>query len=127
MVNDTLVSYIPFFSFRPACDFAHICVLHHQVHSVVRLRRVVFVPDEHFYDIIMLELTPELHLVHDLVLQPPDSQSLRRLHHSTQRGRLVNFQSIRHCLIRCCIVAVGLDNAAKGAAANLVFESQEVV
>ena len=93
----------------------------------MRLWRVVLVPDEHFYDIIMLELAPKLNLVYDLVLQPPESQALRRLHHSIQGGRLVNFQSVRHCLIGCRVVAGGLDDAAEGTASNLILEGQEVV
>ena len=86
MVDDTLVRNILLLSFGPARDFTQVCILHHEIHLIVRVWRKVLMPSERFHDIVMVKFAPELHFVFDLVFNPPHTQALRCLYYTFQGG-----------------------------------------
>ena len=102
----------------------------------MRVRIEIFIPDEHFDYVVVLELTPKLDLINDLVLQSPDAQPRPRI---TKIGRL----RIIHCLVelRClkhlhsvwnrliCILVVpcSLNDLAECSTTNRISKSQESI
>lgn len=91
------------------------------------LRVVVFIPNEGFHDVVMLELPPEFHFILDLVPEFPQTKASGTGYCLIELCLLVYFKGVWDILICIIIVADGFHDFTKGAFANLSTNGQKIV